>query len=214
MPRKEKKYHFIYKTTNLLSGKYYIGMHSTDDLDDGYLGSGKRLRYSINKHGEENHVREILEFVDSREELKKKEAEVVSLDEIAKKDCMNLMVGGEGGLVSPEQQRRRSVAGGKASLESRRNNSELMKAHKERASKTMKKAHREGKIKYDTFTGKKHTEDTRKLMSESMKGLGKGEKNSQYGTCWIARGGENKKIKKEELETFIQQGWEKGRKLK
>ena len=71
MPRKEKKYHFIYKTTNLLSGKYYIGMHSTDNLGDGYLGSGKRLRYSINKYGEENHNREILEFVDSRKELKK-----------------------------------------------------------------------------------------------------------------------------------------------
>jgi hypothetical protein len=46
-------------------------MHSTDNLDDGYLGSGKRLRYSINKHGAENHVREILEFVDSRENSKK-----------------------------------------------------------------------------------------------------------------------------------------------
>lgn len=44
-------------------------MHSTDNLEDGYLGSEKRLRYSINKHGAENHEREILEFVDSREEL-------------------------------------------------------------------------------------------------------------------------------------------------
>ena len=63
MARKEKKYHFIYKTTNLLSGKYYIGMHSTDNLDDGYLGSGRRLRYSINKYGKESHKREIIEFV-------------------------------------------------------------------------------------------------------------------------------------------------------
>ena len=47
MVRKEKQYHFIYKTINLISGKYYIGMHSTDDLEDGYMGSGNCLRLAI-----------------------------------------------------------------------------------------------------------------------------------------------------------------------
>lgn len=51
MARKEKQYHFIYKTINIINNKYYIGMHSTDDLNDGYVGSGKRLWYSINKNG-------------------------------------------------------------------------------------------------------------------------------------------------------------------
>lgn len=212
MPRKEKKFHFIYKTTNLLNDKYYIGMHSTDNLDDGYLGSGKRLRYSINKHGAENHEREILEFVDNREELKKREKEVINLDEIAKKDCMNLMVGGQGGFISDEQQRRRSIAGSKASIEKLRTDKEFRERQKKTVSENFKKAHRDGKIKYDTFIGKKHTEETKKKMRESMKGLGKGEKNSQYGTCWITRDGENRKVKKEELETFVKEGWEKGRK--
>jgi hypothetical protein len=43
--------YFIYKTTNLLNGKYYIGMHVTNQIDDGYLGSGKYLNNAIKKYG-------------------------------------------------------------------------------------------------------------------------------------------------------------------
>ena len=59
---KGQKYHILYKTTCTVTGNFYIGVHSTTNLEDGYLGSGKRLRYSIEKHGKENHLREILEF--------------------------------------------------------------------------------------------------------------------------------------------------------
>jgi len=53
MSKNKIKYHFLYKTTNLINNKYYYGMHSTYKLDDGYLGSGNRLRYSIRKYGKE-----------------------------------------------------------------------------------------------------------------------------------------------------------------
>ena len=49
-------------------------------------------------------------------------------------------------------------------------------------------------------------------MSESLKGKGIGKTNSQYGTCWVIKNGLSKKIKKEELDSFIQDGWVKGRK--
>jgi hypothetical protein len=49
-------------------------------------------------------------------------------------------------------------------------------------------------------------------MSETSKGMGVGETNSQYGTCWITKEGINKKIKKEDLETYQLDGWLKGRK--
>ena len=114
MARKEKKYHFIYKTTNLLSGKYYIGMHSTNDLNDGYMGSGKRLRYSVNKYGKENHKVEVLEFFDDRKQLAAREKEIVNLNEIAKEECLNLMPGGKGGFISEEHQKNRSIAANKA----------------------------------------------------------------------------------------------------
>ena len=61
-----RQYHYIYKITRLdESGRYYIGMHSTDDLEDGYFGSGKLIIRSINKHGKEKHQKEILEFLPS-----------------------------------------------------------------------------------------------------------------------------------------------------
>jgi len=67
-------------------------------------------------------------------------------------------------------------------------------------------------IKNLDWSGKKHSDETKSKISKSMKGAGIGSTNSQYGSCWITRGGENKKIKKEDLDTFEKQGWEKGRK--
>ncbi len=216
MPRKlvkERKYHFIYKTTCSLTGKYYIGMHSTDNLDDGYLGSGKRLRYSIRKYGVENHTREILEYCSSREELVNREAEIVNLNEIAKEECMNLKIGGSGGLgfISVEQQRHRSICGGKATALKLKTDDKFRKQHNLRASNSFKKMHIEGKIRYDTFKGKTHNEESKEKIGKANSIKQSGSRNSQHGSMWITNGKENKKIKK---ENKIPEGWTKGRILK
>jgi len=47
--------HFIlYKTTNLVNNKTYIGIHRTNDLNDGYLGSGVAFKKALKKYGREN----------------------------------------------------------------------------------------------------------------------------------------------------------------
>jgi len=65
---KEKKFNFVYVTINLVNWKMYIGDHSTDDLNDGYLGGGKLLRMSIKKYKSFNFVNIILEFFNSKQE--------------------------------------------------------------------------------------------------------------------------------------------------
>jgi len=207
MPRKEKKLHFIYKTTNLLTGRYYIGMHSTDDLEDGYLGSGKRLRYSVRKYGKQNHQREVLEFVGSREELRDREKEIISLDEIAKEDCMNLVEGGQGGFTIEQQK-----LGAKAKNEK----------HKDKLSYWSRKAGKANitkngfKVLQDNrcdWTGKNHSEDSIEKMKLVKSNHGSGESNSQFGTCWVTNEENNKKVKKEDLDHYLKLGWRKGRKM-
>lgn len=97
-----KKHHVIYRTVCLATGRYYIGMHSTDNLDDGYMGSGKRLWQSIKKHGLEQHRCEIIEHLPSREALRRREAEIVNEELIGMPMCMNLALGGQGGWSSEQ----------------------------------------------------------------------------------------------------------------
>jgi hypothetical protein len=207
----KRKYHFIYKTTCSLTGRYYIGMHSTDNLEDGYIGSGRLLCYSIRKYGKENHVREILEFCSSREELASREAEIVNLNEIAKSECMNLKLGGCGGICSKDHFEKFQSAGVLASIKKMkelRNDDIWVSKYSKSMSIALKKSYKEGRKSAVTFSGKKHSEETKLKMSMVDR---TGKKNSQYGTCWITNGSENRKIKKEDK---IPDGWSKGRKFK
>jgi hypothetical protein len=91
-----RKYHIIYKTTCLITGKWYIGMHSTDNLNDGYQGSGTHLWRSIKKYGREQHKTEILEHLTDRASLGEREKELVTKQLLLDVLCMNLIIGGTG----------------------------------------------------------------------------------------------------------------------
>lgn len=213
MARKEKTIHYLYKTTCIITGRWYIGMHSTCNMDDGYMGSGKRLRYSMRKHGKENHVKEILEFFETRELLIEAEKKSITEDMVLDENCMNLMGGGTGGFVSEEhyiKMREKSSKHQKEKwldVEYRENILKHLKIN-------MVKSHSEetkNKIRLINI-GKQHSDETKNKISESSKGNGVGEMNSQYGTCWITKDSTNKKIKKDEIETYLNEGWVKGRK--
>ena len=90
-------FYTIYKTTNLINGKYYIGKHQTLNIDDTYLGSGIAITKAINKYGRENFTKEILFVFDNELDMNNKEKEIVTEEFISSKNNYNRGVGGQGG---------------------------------------------------------------------------------------------------------------------
>jgi hypothetical protein len=194
-------------------------MHSTDNIDDDYFGSGYKIRRSIKKYGKNNHIKEIMEFLPDRKSLRQREKELVSETLLKDDFCMNLVVGGGGGFISIE-----GVKNGRKICDEI-----LRKKHGDDFRRIIVKNYYENlspeenekrveKIKIgqknsnfdfgSTFRGKKHTEESKLKIGESNKIKQKGELNSQFGSCWITNGIENKKIKKTDT---IPDNWKLGR---
>lgn len=86
----ENKYYYIYKITNIITGKIYVGQRTINihpEKDINYLGSGVKLASSKKKHGIENFVKEIIELC---EEQTLNEREIFWIKEL---DSMNIEVG-------------------------------------------------------------------------------------------------------------------------
>lgn len=154
-----RKYNYVYITTNKINGKFYIGKHSTDNLNDNYLGSGIMLNNAIKKYGKENFKQRILCFCDSEEEAFEVEKYLVTEYIVSREDCYNLHIGGDGGKMSEEINRKHSIF-----------MKEYYKTHNT-WNKGKKNVYSEDTLKRmsDVKKGSKHTDEWKQHMSELMK---------------------------------------------
>lgn len=206
-------YYIIYKTTNLINGKFYIGKHQTKNLDDGYLGSGKLLKRAIEKYGFSNFRREVLETLNSVDELNLTEKKYITEDLVNDRSCYNLKLGGEGGFAGINSSHSkehldsiRSVdgcrKGGRAAARvNKEKQAGFYAADKDSLSAWGKK----GSALSSKMNGKRHSDKTRLMMSKSHSG----KTNSQFGSFWINNGVCSKKCRGP-----VPDGWVRGRKCK
>lgn len=104
----EKKYNFVYQTKNMVNGKLYIGVHTTNNLNDGYIGCGIRkanftynekkcksiFQKAVKKYGYHNFKMEILDFFDTAEEAFKEEEYLINQEWLDRGDTYNMVLGG------------------------------------------------------------------------------------------------------------------------
>lgn len=195
-----KKYNFIYKVTNIINGKFYIGKHSTNNLDDGYMGSGLYISRAKKKYGSEfNKIfkREILEDCDSLDILNEQEKYYIDIDDIL---CMNIAKGGTGG-------------------DTYTNNPNLDKIKNKFRGHTHSKETKEKMARSRTghkngMYGKNHNKSVKDKISKANKINSKGINNPMYGTSykWINNNGNLKRVKLPEINNYLQMGWKVGRK--
>ena len=88
------KYHYLYKITNNVSGEYYYGVHSTNNLNDYYFGSGSKLKDNIREYGIDKFTKEILEFFPDRKRLMNEEKRIVNEELLKDPKCLNIIIGG------------------------------------------------------------------------------------------------------------------------
>jgi hypothetical protein len=149
--------YIVYETTNLINGKKYIGVHSTDNLDDGYLGSGKLLKKAIKKYGIDSFQRIILVECKKSEDMFAAESMLVTKEWVNDPNTYNLKIGGEGGWDYVNKNPHLRWCGEKRKLQS------LKMKERTLSGKWSPKACGIG------FTGKTHSIESRKKISEKSR---------------------------------------------
>lgn len=160
---------FVYKITNNVNGKFYIGVHE-GEVDDDYMGSGKAIKAAIKKYGLDNFTKEVVQICESKEAAYQLEKEIVTPELIESRQSYNLNTGGKGGwyhvdLSGDKNPMKRPEVAAKVSESIKKSiTEEERKARSER----MKKMRADGTVTKPK--GWTHSEESKQKMSASRTG--------------------------------------------
>jgi len=211
-------YFYVYQIENIINGYIYVGKHSTQNLNDGYMGSGIYLNRAIKKHGIENFRKNILQTFDSEEHALEYEKELVTEEFLARDDVYNLNLGGAGSWYAANKNypKEKRIANGKKTLAKLKADSAWCLRKAEINREVLRKLREEGKAKPPDWTGKKHREETKKKIGQTNSIAVCGEGNSQFGKVWITNFEKkiSTRVPQDQLKDWLSNGWIKGRKMK
>lgn len=186
-------YGYIYKTTNLINNKFYIGKREKSSFDEKYYGSGIHLKNAINKYGIENFDREIVEWCSSRTELCERERYWIKVLNAQNPEIgYNIADGGDGGVHLCGDKNPSRINPRKQSQQERDRRSKSLMGHS---------ASQETRDKISkSNTGKIRSAEQR--LANSIRNKNK---------VWIYKDNKQTTVQRELLESYLNSGWKLGR---
>lgn len=208
----------VYKITNSVNGRFYVGVHRTKDLDDGYMGSGSLIKKAVKKYGKAVFVKEILFDFDTVEEMVEKERAIVTRDFVEREETYNLVPGGYQGDAfyaareefTSEQMSDWGRSGAEALARREAEDPAFRKYMEGQRARSLAEAQKAPPNPCD-WSGRTHSLETREKMSKAARGR-TGRRASGYGSAWICKKGDKpRKVPQKDLPRWLSDGWERGR---
>ena len=222
---KEHKYYYFYKITNIINNHFYYGIHCTDDLNDGYMGSGVLLHKAFKKYGIDNFNKEIIKYFNTWKDALEYEQNIVNEFLIKNPNCYNIARGGkafaENNVIvfEPTQNKNMMISNtdprflsgelkafdyGKALVKDKNGNKFKISIKDP--------MYLNGEV-IPLTKGIKQTKEHRQKLSDANKKLVANKTHNWTNSCFVYKIENNKKISKriqlEELQNYLNNGWKK-----
>lgn len=164
----DKMYHTVYKITHRVTGQFYIGRHSTSNINDGYLGSGS----SDILKDKRNLEKEVIKICSTPEEMIELELHLIK-ENFMDPLCENFIIGDPsyGGVIKHSQHSKEKISRGMAAYRDR--NPEEFLEHMRKAGKSLR-GHKQSTSHRQKLSevrrGIPKSDEFKKKVSETLKG--------------------------------------------